>query len=106
MATSAAPARSPGAWTVAENTGATVGGVYAQSLGATATTFTGNRGTSTEGVGAAGAIYGASNPPNPVVSFGYNLVGNAKGCSWSHPATAVQWRRDKSSVHASLGGAV
>ena len=66
-----------------------MGGVYAQSLGATATTFTGNRGTSTEGVGAAGAIYGASNPPNPVVSFGYNLVGNAKGCSWSHPATAA-----------------
>jgi hypothetical protein len=92
--------------TVANNVGATAGGVYSPALGATATTFTGNRATNTEGLGGAGAIYSGSNPPNlrasilagnhgvnpdcfshlPVVSSGYNLVGNAKGCTWTFPA--------------------
>jgi hypothetical protein len=112
--------------TVADNTGATVGGVYAQSLGATATTFTGNRGTSTEGAGAAGAIYAAGNPPNlkasiiagnsgvnpdcfshlPVVSHGYNLVGNAKGCNWSYPATGDRIGKPGALIDARLGAPI
>jgi hypothetical protein len=109
--------------TVADNTGSTVGGVYASSLGATATTFTGNRSTSTEGVGGAGAIYGAGNPPNlrasilagnhgvnpdcystyPVVSGGYNLVGNAKGCTWNYPAAGDRLGSAAALVNPLLG---
>jgi len=112
--------------TVANNIGSTVGGVYAQSLGATATTFSGNRGTSTEGAGAAGAIYGAGNPPNlkasiiagnsgpnpdcyssyPVVSLGYNLVGNAKGCDWSYPATGDKIGTPAAPIDPRLGAPV
>jgi hypothetical protein len=86
--------------TVANNVGATAGGVYAQSLGATATTFSGNRATATDGSGGGGAIYSGGNRPNlratilagnagsnpdcfsyyGVISEGYNLIGNNKNC--------------------------